>query len=280
MGLGTYSDIPIHVNAAIRILTMRLLRNGGTIRHPFDRTAVESVLYQIFLVSTGLWSEPAGTVYAFNTDFWSQADDLLERSTFFPGKSVSFNSPVLGVPTSLFRLALTLRQQFGSGAPVDEDVMREAKGEVDDWEAALLADEFSVVERSPGGEEEDIAADEAQEICKDAERLYAIIVSLLYEQLTHRDVSESPPLPDSKAWQVKKALRILERRKDDTAWSRCYIGNWPVYTIGFFMDCLEEQEAVRHDMQRRWEEIGFAQIARFRNDLESVWAQRVSCQSV
>jgi hypothetical protein len=274
MGLGTYSDIPIHVNAAIRILTMRLLRNDGRITHPFDKIAVESVLYQIFLVTTGLWSEPAGTVYAFDADFWARADDLLSRSAFFPGQPMSLDSPVLGVPPALFRLALVLRQQFGSGLPPDQDVLQQAQTEVEDWEAALLSDEFVVVESELDLDDWQKTVEESQQIYRDAERLYAISVSVLYEQLTHHDVNNGPPLPNSEAWQVRKAIRILRRHEEDRAWSRCYIGNWPVYTIGLFTDSLEDQQVVRRDMQQRWDEIGFAQIFRFRNDLEATWANR------
>ncbi|KAL2106246.1 hypothetical protein VUR80DRAFT_6998 [Thermomyces stellatus] len=36
----------------------------------------------------------------------TSAEDLLERATFFPGRSTSFNSLVLGVPVTFFRLTL------------------------------------------------------------------------------------------------------------------------------------------------------------------------------
>ncbi|KAK0385525.1 hypothetical protein NLU13_6705 [Sarocladium strictum] len=279
MGLGTYSDIPIHVNAAIRILTIRLRKNKGRICHPFDKIAVESVLYQIFLVTTGLWSEPAGVMYAFDATFWDQADAVLRKSAFFPGLPRSLDSPVLGVPTSLFRLALELRQQFGTGLPPDPDLLQRVQHEVEDWEAALLSEELTGFDTKLCEDDGHNAAEVSQQIYQDAERLYAVIVSLLFEQLTSHDVSDGPPLPNSQAWQVRKALRILKRHENNGAWSKCYIGNWPVYTIGFFMHSREDQDVVRKEMQRRWEKMGFAQIARFRNDLEATWASRELSQS-
>jgi len=269
MGLGTYTDIPMHVDAATRILTMRLLNGYMTIDHLFDRLAVESVLYQIFLVTTGLWTQPPGEDYDFDAEFWHRAEGLLDRSTFFPGRSTSFNSPVLGVPVSLFRLALTLRQQYRTGFAPDMDALRHIRDEVEDCEVVLLCKQDAESQM----ENETLTDEEVY--YRDSRCLYTLIVSLLLEQLSRCDISTGPPLPESSdSWQVRRAIRILRRHAHADGWSRCFIGNWPVYTLGVFMRAPEDQEVIRADLQRRWELTKFAQVHRFRGDLETIWAQR------
>src|ERR1700712_2090611 len=110
MGRGTYTDIPRHVNAAIRILRLRLMDRPFSIDRPFDRLAVESVLYQIFLVTMGSWSHPAQLDYQFDAGFWLRAENVLAQSMLFPGPSILTNSPVLGVPLAIFKLVLSIKQ--------------------------------------------------------------------------------------------------------------------------------------------------------------------------
>lgn len=267
--MGTYTDIPMHVDAAIRILRMRLWKRKETINRLFDRLAVESVLYQIFLVSTGLWTQRPGADYQFDAVFWHQAERLLGRSEFFPGSPTSLNSPVLGLPVSLFRLAIILRQQYGSGSAPDADVLRQIRDEVQDCEAFLLCE-------PEVGCQDDGCLLSDEEICyRDANFLYAAAISLLFEQLMTQDAnSTGPPSPVSRdAWQVRKAIRILEQQQLSTAWSRYYIVNWPVYTIGLFLESRDDRAILQADLERRWCESKFAQIFRFLQDLESIWAQ-------
>ncbi len=55
-GRGTYNDIPWHLNAATQIIKVRYLHDlSFVVTRPYDRLAIESVLYQVFLVTTGCW---------------------------------------------------------------------------------------------------------------------------------------------------------------------------------------------------------------------------------
>lgn len=138
VGIGTYTDIPMHVNAAIRIIKTRLLDRHKTVHRLFDRVAVKSVLYQIFLATTGLWTQEAEAEYKFDAVFWTRAEDFLDRSTIFPGQPISLNSPVLGVPISLFRLSFMLQKQYGSGLALDSAMLSRIRDEVAECEALLL----------------------------------------------------------------------------------------------------------------------------------------------
>ncbi|KAM0282488.1 hypothetical protein ACHAQH_003002 [Verticillium albo-atrum] len=269
MGVGTYDDIPIHVNAAIRIIKMRLLDRHETVVRLFDRLAVESVLYQLFLVTTGLWTQKAEVDYDFDAEFWPRAEDLLDRSPIFPGQSMSLNSPVLGVPISLFRLSLMLRQQYGSGLPPDSEMLRRIRSEVEDCEALLLCDQAA------GSRAADEQSTEEEGYSRDACCLFGIIVSLLFEQLCQAGIGTGPLVPEpSESWQINKAVRILRRHDHAVGWTRCFFGNWPVYTLGFFLTSPADQDLVRNDLQRRWDMSGFTQVCRFQGDLEDTWALR------
>lgn len=267
MGMGTYTDIPMHVHAATRILTLRLLSRDRTIEHLFDRLAVESVLYQMFLVTTGLWSRPPEEGSHFDAEFWLRAEELLDRSTIFPGRSTSFNSPVLGVPVSLFRLSLTLRQQYRADAPPDMNVLRRIRDEVEDHEALLLC------ESTDSPNEEDIWRSK-EVYYRDTKYLYTLIVSLLFEQLSRHDGTPVRLPEPGDSWQVRRAIGILRRYEHADGWSRSFIGNWPVYTLGLFAESLEDRQFIQNDLQRRWDLTKFAQPFRFREDLEAIWAER------
>ncbi|KAJ9611173.1 hypothetical protein H2200_004356 [Cladophialophora chaetospira] len=272
MGRGTYPDIPRHVNAAIRILKLRLMDQPFTISQPFDRLAVESVLYQIFLVTMGSWSDPFELDYQFDPKFWLRAENLLAQSMLFPGPSITTNSPVLGVPLALFKLALSIKQLWHSPLPHDAEVLDELKVEMEQWEGLIPSNDQDP-NCAPYLEE---LSDDNYPLYRDATYLYILVSSLLVQQLIEqrdsKDDLPEPATPDS--WQVKTAIRILRDNQDNEDWSRCYIGNWPVYTLGIFVDNSVDMAIVRRDMERRWNLMRFSQLGRFRTELEMIWARR------
>jgi hypothetical protein len=269
MGRGTYSDIPRHVDAATKILTLRLFDGPSIFNRPFDRLAVESVLYQIFLVTTGLWSDKESLDYSFDTGFWLQAEKLLDKTAMFPERSNIFNSPVLGVSVALFRLALTLKKIYQRPQPQDKETLLKLQDEVAKWEAVV----------SNGQEIELLSSYEQQnqkhEYYTDASYLYILNISLLFQQILKGISNVGPPLPVSgDCWQIRQGIDIIKRHRDDDDWKWCFIGNWPTYTFGFFVCEQENIDVVREDMERRWELTKFAQLARFSTDLQRTWSER------
>lgn len=273
-GRGTYTDIPTHVSAATRILSMRLLSSQLSIKRPFDRLAVESVLYQIFSVSTGLWFEDPPLVYQFDPQFWLRAEQLLDQSVLLPDGSNSLNSPVLGVPVSLYRLTLFLKQQFRQVRDNSHNpsVLEGIRSEIQGWETLVICDQ-------------DLSSDEqttqAYQFQRDGSYLFVLTISLLLEQIEHsvRNLhvdarSDLPEIVSPACWQITKAREIIQRRQHDDAWKTCFIGSWPVYTLGSFMSSIEDIELLRAEMMDRWRLTGFSQISRYMNDLESIWARR------
>ncbi|KAF5552696.1 transcriptional regulatory [Fusarium mexicanum] len=130
LGWGTRSDIAQHVTAATRIVTLRLLDKPAGIQRLFDRLAVESVIYQQFLLSTGLWSESSQCDFVFDPDFWNGVEKLLDRSTLLSGAPWNVESPVLGVPLSFFRTAMILRECYRSGVSLEPEVLSRIRDEI------------------------------------------------------------------------------------------------------------------------------------------------------
>jgi hypothetical protein len=276
MGKGTYHDIPPHLHAAMRVLTLRLFETPINKLQPFDHLALESVLYQIFLTNTVLWSDQS-PLTEFDVHFWLKAEHFLQQTIMFPQGPHSLNSPVLGVPVALFRLAIQAKQAYQAHARYSNHNLEQLRTEIEDWEAMVLGSQpisFS---------EHDDAFRRQQSYYDGATHLYVLIISLLLEQAnkhygnTARITSQDFRLPETvpqNAWQLQKALHILRTFAHDNEWSSCYIGNWPVYTLGFFTGQPEDVRLVINEMDRRWTSTKFMQIPRFRDDLESTWIAR------
>ncbi|KAF2024532.1 hypothetical protein EK21DRAFT_78511 [Setomelanomma holmii] len=276
LGKGTYHDIPPHLSAATRVLSLRFFDSPRKTLQPFDCLAFESVLYQIFLTSTVHWSDPV-PLSEFDVRFWMQAEQLLDQEALFPGQSRSLNSPVLGVPVALFRLAIQAKDAYQNPQKYDEVSLGTLRRETEAWEGVVLSNGM-IDKLGPRN-----SPDTRQIYYEAAGYLYVLIISMLLEQIgqntcADEDVGTSrnqlPHIMSRDAWQIQKALLILRRFKLDSGWYNCYIGNWPIYTLGFFLGDAEDIALIRHEMQRRWDLTKFIQSARFHEDLERAWEQR------
>jgi hypothetical protein len=229
----------------------------------------------MFLTSTVHWSDPA-PLTEFDLRFWIQAEDLLERSAMFPGPR-SLNSPVLGVPVALFRLAIQAKEAYQHPQQYDEVALARLRREIEVWEGIVLSNgriDTLVDGHSPSTQ---------QTYYEGASYLYVLIISLLLEQIEQNSWWHGPQIPPHNqlpnavprdAWQIRKALFILQQFESDDDWCNCYIGNWSVYTLGFFLSDPKDIALVRNEMKRRWESTKFIQAARFHEDLEKAWEQR------
>lgn len=269
MGWGTYSDISRHLDAARSIVDLRYLEQPTHVDRPtkpIDTLVIESVLYHMFHMTTGLWSDLSEPDYIFDLDFWCRAEIRLGQLSLVPGSLVSYNSPVLGVPISLLRLTILLRQQCRMFSIFDVTAIAKIKAEVTTWEKAFLYD------RGPQSTWK-INEEQPEEYCRDASSLYAIIVSLLFDQMPRKEPG-SPLAVNGDSSRVRAAIEILRKYENDDGWARSFIGNWPTYTLGFFMSRPEDRQVIRVDLQRRWKLTNMSQAQRFHSDLENTWTIR------
>jgi hypothetical protein len=228
----------------------------------------------MFLTNTVLWSDPL-PLTEFDICFWLKAEHFLQQTIMFPQEPHSLNSPVLGVPVPLYRLAIQAKQAYQDHAGYSHYSLEQLRTEIEDWEAMVLGSQpISVLEH-------DDAFKRQQSYYVGATHLYVLIISLLLEHANKGPVaqitSQSSRLPEAlprKTWQLQKALCIIRAFVHDDGWSSSYIGNWPIYSLGFFLNQPEDIRLVVNEMNRRWTSTKFMQISRFRDDLESTWMAR------
>ncbi|KAF4494387.1 hypothetical protein FAGAP_9476 [Fusarium agapanthi] len=260
-GSSSWDDQPQHVSAAIRIIISRILNAASTDLTAFLRLALESVLYQVFLLNNGLWSSATSYISlpSLDSEFWARSEELLEHPTNMDFALLSINSPVLGMPLAVMRLATLLGQLcLGRESANMEDLLK-LQTEVITWEDFAL----QAVERT----------DASDALNRDANCLYAMITSILMQHLmAYGPNTGLPMVSPTNSWQACIALQILSRRAGDRRWSQCFIGTWPVYALGFLLSDGKDRDIVRHDMQSRRELTGFWVVKRFQEDLERFWS--------
>jgi hypothetical protein len=293
LGRATFSDVPRHVDAAINLLRLRLFTNrvSHSIRTTFDRIAIESALYQIFLTAAGPWVDPPASSVPIDFEFWHNAESLLSdpNSSLFPTHSASVNSPILGQPLALFRLVLTAKHLYQTRhlhhhhyQPHHSDssptLTTTLQDELADWEALVLRN----ADPDPAAAASNLSH---YVLYKHATYLYILIASLLLDQAINippippafsptSEPTQHHPCASASTWQVIRIIQILRQHQGDMEWAKCFISNWPLYTCGFFMVRKEEQDVVRQELVLREKVTGFSQTRRFLEELEVVWAER------
>lgn len=253
----------------MKIVTLRYFSTPAAISRPFDRLVLESVLFSMFLVSIGLWSNEYNPNNTFDPAFWLRAEQLLNEMNIFPTPSPGANSPVIGVPVGLLKLLLLVRQLRHDLLIADVHMLRDLNLEVMSWERSILC--ASDLEGSEVDEPEDLQS----QITRDSSALFVIIASILTEQiLTGDSNTTAPSVRHADCWKLRHATKILRKYQDNETWSRFFTSSVTVYTIGFFMTRNEDINLVRQDLQRRWDLTKFGFILRYRSDLEATWARR------
>jgi hypothetical protein len=263
MSGSSYQDLPQHVSAAMRIVISRILNaTASGALSSFDHMTLESVLYQVFLLNTGLWSSAMSyePLRPLNSEFWDRSEELLDHPANLSFALLSLNSPVLGVPVSLMRLAMFLGQLcLGRQSGTMEDLKK--------LQTKVAAREESALQAMA-------EIDAPDTLNRDANCLYAMVSSILIQHLVAFGPRTGfPKVRCLDNWQTRIALNILCRRSGDPHWSASHIGTWPVYAMGFLLDDHKERDIVRRDMQTRQDLTGFWIVKRFQEDLESSWAE-------
>lgn len=251
-----------------RILSMRLFKKPAPTMSPFTKLAVESVLNQIFLISTGLWSDDTACQRTFDFHFWSQAESLLLGQVPYSGQTGSVNSPVLGIPVQLFRLAMTVKLFYQGPTRPSERALSRLKAEIGSWEVLVREPQLAETwtHNNP--------TSPTHRYDQDVAYLMILVDSLLLEQVLQGTTARNFPLQaESDSWQIKTAVDILQRNQLDERWSVCFIGSWPVYTLGYLFGNRAGLQLVRDDLDRRWRRTRFSQVNRYRKDLEQFWGR-------
>jgi hypothetical protein len=265
-GWDMHNDTIQHVKAATRIINLKLLDRPMGIQRLFDRLAVESVLLQQFLLTAGLWSVTAQSDFPFDHQLWDNVEKLLEKSSLLPGAQRDLESPVLGAPISVFHITLILRECYRSGTIINPGIMRKIQREIQSWESELRKQDFILAQSASDTSIVGVTK------TRDETCMYAIIASLLLEQVTGLQSEKCMPSPVPRdQWQIGLFLRILKRYARSPEWARSYMGNWPVYTLGLFLSEEEDRRIVEQDLKRSWEVTRMTPAIQYYRDLQKIW---------
>ncbi|CAH0050793.1 unnamed protein product [Clonostachys solani] len=267
----TNCDIPQHIQAGIRLLTLHVLNKPLAVSRLFDRLSLESVMYAVFISTASLWSDSTGSHFTFDNVFWNRAEQVLGQTNFFPENSGSSDSPVLGVSVSLFRIALSLRHIFRTGILPEPSELQRLQHDVADWEGLLLEDQnlLNYLPDDPQGR------DFQEDYHKTAIHLFTLVTSLLLGQILRGGVLAGLPQTISRgSWQMSLAIQIVEKYANDRVWATCFIVQWPIYTLGVLMELPEDRQLIRKQLQQSCDVTSFAQVARYSYDLETIWTTR------
>lgn len=264
-GVQTFDDIPNHMGAASRIL-LEVLNPRDSPKRYLDDVLVESILFHSFHACTGLWSGPdAGLQYGFDAALWRKAESYLSDADDSSGNKLRSQGPVLGVPTSLLRLALQLRQLYRNPLAFSTKEIQNLRAEGLAWENQILFD----METPPSKADESTGA-AADDCCQDISTLYVLAVSLLLSHISNKYLPGQSP-NGARPWQLKLAAEIIQKHASDQRWQRSYMGNWPVYTLGSFAQNSGARKAMQTDLQRRWNLTKMGQSKRFLDDMQEMW---------
>jgi hypothetical protein len=275
IGDGTHDDISIHVSAAVQVLERRFLQSGTKLglECPVDRLVVESVLYQIFQLEMGFWSDVTGKglAYQFDPRFWLKCEGLLRGSSTTPGPIDASTSPVLGIPMAIYKFMLMIRRLWiiDPRPPEFTNSLKQVETELASWKRYELLE--SENDNSLASCQSPMPAS-SHSLVGHATLIMVTCASLLLHQI--RGQAHNPPSPpddEEGGKMVDRIISILRSRKGDHQWTSCHVATYPIYVAGYFMRSEEEISLVRAEMQQRFEDLHWRQVSRFWEDLESVW---------
>lgn len=238
------------------------------------RIATESVIYQAFLL---YMRDPFDPRFRIDPAFIAQTESALETKTF-ADTSLAANSPVLGIPLSLYRLIIDIIKFTNSPGDFDDDALDRLRSEMRSWEANVVAHDLTFT----GSSLQDSPHD-------DALALYTLAGSLLldlvvgvcerrpchgeirgrFEAISRNDLLEQ--CAGAPRWQVCLGLSILRLPHMNEKWTRCFLGSWPLLIFGYAVqdeDDITLVKQVLHDIRHR---IGYGEIQRILDELSGVW---------
>ena len=253
----------------MKIVTLRYFKRHSATSQPFERLALESVLFSSFMVSMGLWSDEFNLNCTFDLNFWLHTEQLLNQTNKLPDPFLGVDSPVIGIPIGLLKLLLSIRQLQYDRTLASSAVLADLRAEISCWEYSIVHSPSP--DRPEGDESEDLQS----RLTRDVASLYILTASILADQIALGDLETTLPLAhDPDCWKLRRATSILRQYQDSEAWSKNFNATIPVYTIGFFMAKCEDIDLVRQDLQCRWEYTKFGHTLLCCNDLEATWAKR------
>lgn len=219
--------------------------------------------------------QPFASTFDIDPDYLSDTIEALE-SLPFPDISVSANSPVLGVPATLYRLLLQIIRAVSTSGKTEVCTRLELKRAMKVWEDSLFAT------RSES------CTDQAySEACE----LYILAGSLLSDLLIEMPIEMVTPessqcsfisnlfrrwdaVSNFPRWQVEQALHKFRSPHMRRYWTSCYLGSWLFLVFGHAVETEADEELIRDLLDSACRNLGYGELARHKTELETFWRER------
>ncbi|KAH7126063.1 amidase signature domain-containing protein [Dactylonectria macrodidyma] len=263
-GADSEADPRKHVAGAIKLLDLLCQNSSSSVSmtRGFDRVIAESVLYQAFLLSI---RRPFAPDFHIEPQFVARAERLLAPGDI-TDPSYAASSPVLGVPTSLYRLILDMINFQNSPTLQNSEGLTELRSEMDHWEAL-------VVPRDPPRLTPISVAYTFDLVILAASLLLDLITESSTYQLPIDLVSLSNSSQPTR-WQVDLCLEILRQPQQVEKWTRCFLGAWPMLILGYAVRSDEDMKLIQQVLEQMRQRIGYGEVHRIQDELDKVWKAR------
>ncbi|RSL93453.1 hypothetical protein CEP52_013236 [Fusarium oligoseptatum] len=251
-----------HVAGAVMLLNL-VSKNGaspGSMTQGFNRTIAESILYQAFLLST---RRPFAPYFHIDPQFVTNVEKLLTPSDS-QDASYAACSPVLGVPTTLYRLKLRIITFYNTPAHQSFENLARLRSEMDYWEALVLPRAAPCLTSASGAHTFD---------------LVILATSLLLDLVTESFTYQLPiecilNTNNSCRWQVESCLEILRQPKEVEKWTRMFLGLWPLLILGYAVTSDEDMALIQGTLGKMRNRLGYGEVQRIQVELEKVRSSR------
>ncbi|KAM5377871.1 hypothetical protein ACJZ2D_004775 [Fusarium nematophilum] len=258
--LDASADARNHVSGAVKLLD--LLSQDGSMTQGFDRIIAESILYQAFLLST---RRPFSPNFHIDTQFVTRAERLLAPQDS-QDPSYAACSPVLGVPTALYRLKVKIIHFYNSPAEQTPDGLALLRSEMDYWEALVVPRDAPRLSSVSAAYTFDLVI-----------LATSLLLDLITESFTYQLPIDLLGLLNSSQpsrWQVDMCLEILRQPQDVDKWTRMFLGAWPLLILGYAVRSDDDMALIQRVLTQTRERLGYGEIQRIQEELEQVWSSR------
>lgn len=238
-----------------------LSKNGaspGSMTQGFNRIIAESILYQAFLLST---RRPFAPYFDVDPQFVTNVERLLAPPDS-QDSSYAACSPVLGVPTSLYRLKLRIITFYNMPAQQSPENLAQLRSDMDYWEALVVPRAAPCLTSASAAHTFDLVI-----------LATSLLLDLVTESFTYHlpiDLLCLLNSDNSPRWQVESCLDILRQPQEVEKWTGMFLALWPLLILGYAVTSDEDMALIQGILGKMRNRLGYGEVQRIQEELRKV----------
>lgn len=240
-------------------------KNGaspGSMTQGFDRIIAESILYQAFLLST---RRPFAPYFHIDPQFVTNVERLLAPPNS-QDASYAACSPVLGIPTTLYRLKLRIINFHNAPSQQSPENLARLRSEMDYWVALVVPRAAPHLTSASAAHTFDLVI-----------LATSLLLDLVTECFTYQlpiDLLSLLNTNNSPRWQVESCLEILRQPQEVEKWTGMFLGLWPLLILGYAVNSDEDMALIQGILGQMRERLGYGEVQRIQQELGKVQNSR------